>query len=141
MLPATYETTNFDFSPVAVTAEQPSERDHEVTQYNLAPIEVRISHPLILDSQPMSKKACNMDESTAKLRALLKSMFPQDAQIRQLMLPLMQGQEMTERRRLELEACVKYPHVLDLQAAFVKRELGEGLDAFELELLRRMDAR
>jgi hypothetical protein len=53
----------------------------------------------------------------------------------------MQGQEMTERRRLELEACVKYPHVLDLQEAFVKRELGEPLDAFELELLRRMDGR
>lgn len=141
MLPATYETTNFDFSPVAVPAEKQCERTNEVTQYNLAPIEVRISHPLILDSQPMCKPAATMEEGTAKLRALLKSMFPQDAQIRQLMLPLMQGQEMTERRRLQLEACVKYPQVLDLQEAFVKREMGEALDAFEMELLRRMDAR
>jgi len=108
------------------------------TQYNLAPIQVKISHPLILDCQPPRAELCPADEQTAKVRALLRSMFPQDAQLRQLMLPLMQGQAMTERRRLELEACVKYPHVLDLQEAYVKQALGEDLSEFEEELLRRM---
>jgi hypothetical protein len=65
--------------------------------------------------------------------------FPQDAQLRKLLFPIMKGETVTERGRLELEACLKYPHVLDLQEAFVKRELGEELTEFEETLLRRMD--
>ena len=148
MLPVTSETcvkvSNFDFSlltaAAASTVKESQYRQKEVTQYNLNPVEVRTSHPLIIDSTTACRESvCDMDSESLRLRAELKRLFPQDAQIRKLLLPIVKGEAVTERQRLELEACLKYPHVLDLQEAFVKRELGEELNEFEQLLLWRMD--
>lgn len=145
MLPDTsIKVSNFDVSyataVAAPTVSQSKARQTEETQYNLLPVRVRISHPLIIDSDPNCQQfAPESGSETTELRSQLKTLFPQDAQIRKLLLPLMQGEAMTMRRRLELEACLKYPHVLDLQEAFVKRELGEELTDYEDMLLRRMD--
>ncbi len=134
--------SNFDLSAQAAAFLAPVVKDQEqpkeLTQYDVQPIEVRISHPLIIDSC-CSQSACEVDEESMQLRSELKRLFPQDAQLRKLLFPLVTGEALTERRRLELEACLKYPHVLDLQEAFVKKELGEELTEFEQLLLRRMD--
>ena len=134
--------SNFDVSAKlnAYTAPAAKERDRarDLTQYDMKPIEVRISHPLIIDSN-CSQSACEVDEEDMQVHSELNRLFPQDSQLCKLLLPIVQGEAVTERRRLELEACLKYPHVLDLQEAFVKRELGEELTEFEQLLLRRMD--
>ncbi len=147
MLQPTLDTcikvSNFDFNLLAPSVpikKETVQRQKEVTRYDLSPVETKISHPLIIDSEnECDESQCEFDNESWSLRAELKRVFPQDAQLRQLLYPIMTGEELTERRRLELEACLKYPHVLDLQEAFVKRELGEELTEFEELLLRRMD--
>ena len=146
MLQPTFDTcikvSNFDFNlqaPVVPVKKQPVQRQREMTQYDLSPVEVRISHPLIIDPENCTESKCEVDSETMKLRAELRRVFPQDAQLRKLLFPIMKGETVTERGRLQLEACLKFPHVLDLQEAFVKRELGEELTEFEETLLRRMD--
>ena len=99
---------------------------------------MQFTHPLILESA-CHQVSCEIDSESLQLRAELKHLFPEDSHIRELLLPILQGEELTERRRLEIEACIKYPHVLDLQEAYVKRALGEELTQFEALLLRRMD--
>jgi hypothetical protein len=140
------KVSNFDFNlpaPAAPFKKEPVQRQKEVTRYDLSPIgstPMVARHPLIIDSEEeCAELQCEIDGESLKLRAELKRVFPQDAQLRQLLYPIMTGEAVTERRRLELEACLKYPHVLDLQEAFVKRELGEELTEFEELLLRRMD--
>lgn len=150
MLQPTVDTcikvTNFDFNlpaPAAPLKKEPVQRQKEVTRYDLSPVGSTpgvARHPLIIDSEnECAESQCEIDSESWHLRAELKRVFPQDAQLRQLLYPIMTGEAVTERRRLELEACLKYPHVLDLQEAFVKRELGEELTEFEELLLRRMD--
>ncbi len=135
------KVSNFDFNLLAAPIKKESvQRQKEVTRYDLSPVETKISHPLIIDSEnECVELQCEFESESWSLRAELKRVFPQDAQLRQLLYPIMTGEAVTERRRLELEACLKYPHVLDLQEAFVKRELGEELTEFEELLLRRMD--
>ncbi|MCC7529038.1 MAG: hypothetical protein IT342_10975 [Candidatus Melainabacteria bacterium] len=150
MLQSTFDTaikvSDFDFNlpaPVAPVKKEPAPRVKQETQYDLGlvgatPLVAR--HPLIIDSDTScTESECEVDSESMKLRAELRRLFPQDAQLRKLLFPIMKGEAVTERRRLELEACLKYPHVLDLQEAFVKRELGEELTEFEELLLRRMD--
>jgi hypothetical protein len=147
MLQSTFDTcikvSNFDFNlpvPAAPIKMEPAQRQRELTRYDLTPVELPKSHPLIIDSESScSESQCEVDSDSMKLRAELRRLFPQDAQLRKLLFPIMKGEVVTERQRLELEACLKYPHVLDLQEAFVKRELGEELTEFEELLLRRMD--
>ncbi len=151
MLQSTFDTSikvsNFDFNlpaPAAPIKKEPALRAKQETQYDLSPVVAAMPcvarHPLIIDSQDAcTESQCEVDSDSMKLRAELRRLFPQDAQLRKLLYPIMKGEAVTERRRLELEACLKYPHVLDLQEAFVKRELGEELTEFEELLLRRMD--
>ena len=130
------ELTRYDLTPVQL----PIVQSKELTRYDLTPVPLPIRHPLIIDSEtPCTESECEVDSESMKLRAELRRLFPQDAQLRKLLYPIMKGEAVTERRRLELEACLKYPHVLDLQEAFVKRELGDELTEFEELLLRRMD--
>lgn len=99
---------------------------------------VRASHPLILDEE----KPCavfEFDLERQNLRLELEHLFPRDEQVRELLLPILCGEELTERKRLQIEACFKFPYVVDLQEAYVKRALGEELSAFEEKLLWRMD--
>ncbi len=150
MLQSTFDScikvSNFDFNLPASDApikKEPAQRVKQETQYNLTPVGTKplvARHPLIIDSESSCNESqCEVDSESMKLRAELRRLFPQDAQLRKMLYSFMKGEAVTERRRLELEACLKYPHVLDLQEAFVKRELGEELTEFEELLLRRMD--
>jgi len=129
---------NYVYSSPAPVPSPFAERKHEETQYELKPITMQFTHPLILES-PCNQINCEIDEESAQLRAELMQLFPEDSRLCDLMLPILQGEPLTERRRLELEACLKYPHVIDLQEAYVKCALGEELTEFEALLLRRMD--
>lgn len=150
MLQSTFDTaikvSNFDFNlpaPVAPQKKEPVPRVKQETHYDRSSVGATpcvVRHPLIIDSDTScTESECEVDSQSMKLRAELRRLFPQDAQLRNLLYRIMKGEAVTERRRLELEACLKYPHVLDLQEAFVKRELGEELTEFEELLLRRMD--
>ncbi|MBX9948636.1 MAG: hypothetical protein K2Y39_05720 [Candidatus Obscuribacterales bacterium] len=130
--------STFAFNATASVSSPVAERKQQETQYELKPITMQFTHPLILESA-CNQTTCQVDAESMELRVALKHLFPEDSQIRELLLPILQGEEMTERRRLELKACIKYPHVLDLQEAYVKRALGEELTEFEALLLRRMD--
>lgn len=136
--PDCHPVSTFAFNAAASVSSPVAERKQQETQYELKPIKMQFTHPLILES------ACNQviseaDAESLELQDALKHLFPEDSHIRELLLAILQGEEMTERRRLELKACIKYPHVLDLQEAYVKRALGEELTQFEALLLRRMD--
>ncbi len=128
----------FAFNTSASASSPVAERKQQETQYELKPLAMQFTHPLILESA-CHQVSCEIDSESLQLRAELKHLFPEDSHIRELLLPILQGEELTERRRLEIEACIKYPHVLDLQEAYVKRALGEELTQFEALLLRRMD--
>jgi hypothetical protein len=132
--------SNFDVTAQAAAYVAPVKQPEEarrLTQYDMKPIVMPVSHPLILDSN--CSPAAKEDGENIEVRSELERLFPQDSQLRELLLPIVKGEAITERRRLELEACLKFPHVLDLQEAFVKNELGEELTEFEQLLLRRMD--
>lgn len=131
--PATSFDPNFT-APVSC----PVARIQQHTQYDLKLIAIKFTHPLILESQ-CNQECGEVDEESAQLQSELMDLFPEDSRLCELLFPLLRGESLTERRRLELEACIKYPHVLDLQEAYVKRALGEELTDFEELLLRRMD--
>lgn len=150
MLRSTFDScikvSNFDCNLPASAApvkKEAAQRAEQETQYDLSPVGAAplvARHPLIIDSESICiESQCAVDSESMKLRAELRRLFPRDAQLRKMLYSIMKGEAVTERRRLELEACLKYPHVLDLQEAFVKRELGEELTEFEELLLRRMD--
>lgn len=123
---------------MTASVSSPVARTKQETQYDLKPISARISHPLILETS-CADEVLDIDPESMTLLAELELLFPHDPQVCQLLLPILQGEALTERRRFEIEACFKYPHVLDLQEAYVKRALGEELSKFEELLLRRMD--
>lgn len=127
------------FNPnMTASVSSPTPRAQQETQYDLKPVSMMFTHPLILES-PCHQESCEVDEDSRQLRAELMQFFPEDSRLCDVLLPILQGESLTERRRLQIEACLKFPHVIDVQEAYVKRALGEELTDFEELLLRRMD--
>lgn len=127
------------FNPnMTASVSSPTLRAQQETQYDLKPVSMMFTHPLILES-PCNQESSEVDEEGGQLRAELMQLFPEDSRLWDVLLPILQGENLTERRRLQIEACLKFPHVIDVQEAYVKRALGEELTDFEELLLRRMD--
>lgn len=127
------------FNPdMTASVSSPTLRAQQETQYDLKPVSMMFTHPLILES-PCHQESSEVDEDSRQLRAELMQLFPEDSRLCDVLLPILQGENLTERRRLQIEACLKFPHVIDVQEAYVKRALGEELTDFEELLLRRMD--